>query len=129
MAEVGDPGDAGELTGGQAAGGVHAERKDRSPAAYILGEPGPEDLGGGQGNEPHHGQAPEHQRAGGEDLVLIAELSQRCGGLSDLPGGEAAEIASVHEALTLVRHASSYGSSSLSVCLQGAKVVVGSLVT
>ena len=88
VAEVGDPADAGDLVCGEAAAGVHAERKDSGPAAHIVAEPGPEDLAGDQGKEPHHGQAPEHQGAGGEDLVLLAELPQRAGGLGDLADGE-----------------------------------------
>lgn len=88
LAEVGDPGDTGDLAGGEAAGGVHAERKDSGPAAHIVAEPGPEDLAGDQGKEPHHGQAPQHQGAVGEDLVLLAELPQRAGSLGDLASGE-----------------------------------------
>ena len=88
VAEGGDPGDAGDLAGGEAAGGVHAERKDSGPAAHIVAEPGPEDFADDEGKEPHHGQAPEHQGGGGKDLVLLAELPQRAGGLGDLADGE-----------------------------------------
>src|SRR5271170_8032108 len=56
VAEVGDPGNTDDLAGGEAAGGVHAERKDSGPAAHIVAEPGPEDLAGDQGKEPHHGR-------------------------------------------------------------------------
>ena len=88
VAEVGDPGDAGDLASGKAAGGVHAERKDGGPAADIVAEPGPDDLAGDQGKEPYHGQAPEHQSAGGESLPLRAEFPQRRGRLGDLASGQ-----------------------------------------
>jgi hypothetical protein len=88
LAETGDPGDAGDPAGGEAAGGIHAEREDGGPAAYVVAQPEPDDLADDQGKEPRHGQAPQHQGAGAEDLMLVAELPERGGGLGDLAGRE-----------------------------------------
>ncbi len=88
LAGAGNPGNAGDLAGGEAAGGIHAERKDSCLAARVVAEPGPEHLGGYQGKEPRHGQAPKHQRAGSEGRVLLAELPQRAAGFGDSGSGD-----------------------------------------
>ena len=61
LAEVGDPGNGGDLAGGRRC--IHAERKDSCPATHVVAEPGPDHLGGDQVQEPRQGQAPKRQRA------------------------------------------------------------------
>ena len=58
---------------------------------HVVAEPGPGDLACDQRQEPHHGQAPEHQRAGGKDMVQPSQLPKRGCGLGDVADGEGRE--------------------------------------
>src|SRR3954469_11994063 len=48
--ETGDAGEAGDAPDGEAARGIHPEGEDGGPTAYVVGEPGPYDLGDDQGD-------------------------------------------------------------------------------